>query len=166
MDTFLADSDPTDIEHLQCTGNASHCANDDDTHLLSNSLTVLNRSDSQTKQNCSEYGENNPFIMVWWLQSIYYLAFVSMVIIAAGGNIIVVWIVCSHKRMRCVTNFFLVNLAVADALISIMNTLFNFIYMLYSHWPFGRTYCKMSQFVATCTIAASTFTFMAIAIER
>ena len=165
MDTFLADSDPTDIEHLQCAGNASHCA-DDDTHLLSNSLTVLNRSDSQTKQNCSEYGENNPFIMVWWLQSIYYLAFVSMVIIAAGGNIIVVWIVCSHKRMRCVTNFFLVNLAVADALISIMNTLFNFIYMLYSHWPFGRTYCKMSQFVATCTIAASTFTFMAIAIER
>ena len=165
MDTFLADSDSTDIEQLQCAGNASHCA-DDDTHLLSKSLGVLNRSDSQTKQNCSEYGENNPFIMVWWLQSIYYLAFVSMVIIAAGGNIIVVWIVCSHKRMRCVTNFFLVNLAVADALISIMNTLFNFIYMLYSHWPFGRTYCKMSQFVATCTIAASTFTFMAIAIER
>ena len=150
-------------EQAYCSGNTSQCALETSTKKA---LTILNNSGEMTSQNSSVLGENNPFIMVWWLQAIYYLAFVSMVIAAAGGNIIVVWIVCSHKRMRCVTNFFLVNLAVADALISIMNTLFNFIYMLYSHWPFGRTYCKLSQFIATCTIAASTFTFMAIAVER
>ena len=119
-----------------------------------------------TTSDCYAVGTHNPFIMVWWLQMIYIVAFVSMVIVAAGGNIIVIWIVIAHKRMRTVTNYFLLNLAVADALISVTNTLFNFVYMVYSNWPFGRVYCKISQFINTCTIAASTFTFMAIAIDR
>ncbi len=104
--------------------------------------------------------------MPWYLQLVYIVAFVSMVIVAAGGNLIVIWIVMAHKRMRTVTNYFLVNLAAADALISLFNTLFNFVYMLYSDWPFGRMYCKFSQFIATCTISASVFTFVAIAIDR
>ena len=108
----------------------------------------------------------NPYILNWYLQLIYITIFVSMVIVAAGGNIIVIWIVLAHKRMRTVTNYFLVNLAVADALISIMNTLFNFVYMLYSDWPFGKNYCRFTQFIAPCTISASVFTFMAIAIDR
>ena len=116
--------------------------------------------------NTTSLGQENPFILVWYLQLIYIVVFVSMVLVAAGGNLIVTWIVMAHKRMRTVTNYFLVNLAVADALISILNTLFNFIYMLYSDWPFGRTYCKFTQFIATCTISASVFTFMAIAIDR
>lgn len=110
--------------------------------------------------------QGNLFIPVWYVQLIYIIAFASMVLVAAGGNIIVIWIVLAHKRMRTVTNYFLVNLAVADALISILNTLFNSIYMVRSHWPFGWKYCKFSQFVATCTISASVFTFMAIAIDR
>lgn len=110
--------------------------------------------------------QGNPYILPWYLQLIYILLFVSMVVVAAGGNIIVIWIVLAHKRMRTVTNYFLVNLAVADTLISLLNTLFNFVYMLYSDWPFGKDYCKFSQFIAPCTISASVFTFMAIAVDR
>ena len=112
---------------------------------------------------CSNH---NPFALPWYLQMIYIIAFVSMVLVAAGGNIIVIWIVLAHKRMRTVTNYFLVNLAVADAAISLVNTLFNFVYMMYQNWPFGRVYCKISQFISTGTICASVFTFMAIAIDR
>jgi len=89
-----------------------------------------------------------------------------MVIVATGGNIIVIWIVLAHKRMRTVTNYFLVNLAIADTLISVFNTVFNSVYMLYSDWPFGRSYCKFNMFIAPCTISASVFTFMAIAVDR
>ena len=108
----------------------------------------------------------NPFALAWYFQLIYIVAFVSMVLVAAGGNIIVIWIVLAHKRMRTVTNYFLVNLAVADAAISLCNTLFNFVYMLYQHWPFGRFYCKFVLFISNGTISASVFTFMAIALER
>ena len=123
-------------------------------------------SGSLGNETRSALGTGNRFILPWYLQVIYIIIFVLTVLISAGGNIIVIWIVLAHRRMRTVTNYFLVNLAVADALISILNTLFNFVYMLYSNWPFGKHYCRFSQFIAPCTISASVFTFMAIAIDR
>ena len=109
---------------------------------------------------------SNPFILPWHIQMIYIFAFVTIVLVSAGGNIIVIWVVVAHKRMRTVINYFLVNLAVADALISVLNALFNFVYMLHNNWPFGKAYCRFSQFISPCTISASVFTFMAIAIDR
>ena len=108
----------------------------------------------------------NPFILPWYIQLVYIVFFVAIVVIGAGGNLIVIWIVLAHERMRTVTNYFLVNLAVADALISIFNVLFSFIYMLDNDWRFGRIYCKFSNFISVCAISASVFTFMAIAIDR
>jgi hypothetical protein len=35
----------------------------------------------------------------------------------------------AHRRMRNVTNYFLVNLSMADLMMSVMNTVFNFIFM-------------------------------------
>lgn len=128
------------------------------------STSTANSSLSSDEEELMEY--QNPFILPWPFQVAYVVAFAAMVLVAAGGNLIVVWLVVAHKRMRTVTNYFLVNLAVADALISIVNTLFNFLYMLHSDWIFGRSYCKFTLFIATCTISASVFTFMAIAIDR
>lgn len=132
-----------------------------------NNISVMSGYSNSCLIENNETSQTNPFIMVWYLQLIHIVAFVSMVIVAAGGNAIVIWIVLAHKRMRTVTNYFLVNLAVADFLISVLNTLFNFVYMLHGNdWPFGRTYCKVSQFISTCTISVSVLTFMAIAIDR
>ena len=111
--------------------------------------------------------EGDRYILSWWIQLIFIVLFVGMVTVAAGGNIVVMWIVLAHKRMRTVTNYFLVNLAMADTLISLLNVVFNFIYMLHgNNWLFGDTYCRVSSFIATCTISASVLTFMAIAIDR
>ncbi|ESO03860.1 hypothetical protein HELRODRAFT_121592, partial [Helobdella robusta] len=106
------------------------------------------------------------FLMPWYIESIYGLFYLLMVLVAAGGNFIVIWIVVGHKRMRTVTNYFLVNLAISDALITIFNTMFNFIYMARSHWPFGSYYCKFTHFIVPCTISSSVFTFIAIAFDR
>lgn len=59
-----------------------------------------------------------------------------------------------------------VNLSIADAMVSTLNTTLNFVYMLNSNWPFGTLFCKISQFVASLSICASVFTLMAIAIDR
>lgn len=137
------------LENVSCS---------DECHLSTGLNSTADGSETGT--------DDGQFIPPWPLQAVYILAFVSMVVVAAGGNLIVIWIVLAHKRMRTVTNYFLVNLAVADTLISIFNTLFSFAYMLYNHWVFGRAYCKFTQFIAPCTISASVFTFMAIAIDR
>ncbi|XP_055643026.1 tachykinin-like peptides receptor 99D isoform X2 [Toxorhynchites rutilus septentrionalis] len=89
-----------------------------------------------------------------------------MVTIATVGNMVVIWIVLAHKSMRTVTNYFLVNLSIADAMVSTLNVTFNYTYMLNLDWPFGNLYCKISQFIAILSICASVFTLMAISIDR
>ena len=149
----------TDSLSPSCDDDQPSCACRDDVNC--NSTTTGNTS-SLTSQTC----DTTQYALSWQLQFIYVVAFVFIVVVATGGNAIVIWVVVAHKRMRTVINYFLVNLAVADAFISVFNTLFNFVYMINNNWPFGRGYCRFAQFIAPCTISASVFTFMAIAIDR
>lgn len=110
--------------------------------------------------------EFNIFILPWWQQLMWSLFFGIMIFIATGGNAIVMWIVLAHKRMRSVTNYFLVNLSLADTMVSTLNVIFNFIYMIDGDWPFGEAYCKISNFIAIVSVAASVFTLMAISFDR
>ncbi|KAG5313887.1 TLR2 protein, partial [Acromyrmex insinuator] len=125
--------------------------------------------DNDTYHNGTNYTDlapRNQFVLPWWRQMIWTLLFAGMITVATGGNLIVIWIVLAHRRMRTVTNYFLVNLSIADAMVSTLNVTFNYTYMLNSHWPFGTLYCKISQFIAVLTICASVFTLMAISIDR
>ncbi|XP_037951754.1 tachykinin-like peptides receptor 99D isoform X2 [Teleopsis dalmanni] len=139
--------------------------------------TIYEMCTESLYNNCSEVNgtANNThpipaddisFILPWWRQVLWNILFVGMVIVATGGNLIVVWIVLTTKRMRTVTNYFIVNLSIADAMVSSLNVTFNYIYMLDNDWPFGELYCKISQFIATLSISASVFTLMAISIDR
>lgn len=115
--------------------------------------------------NETQWVENN-FNLPWWHELLWSIVFGGMVVVATGGNLIVIWIVLADRRMRTVTNIFIVNLSVADAMVSTLNVIFNFHYMLNLHWNFGRIYCKISQFVSILSICASVFTLMAISFDR
>lgn len=125
-------------------------------------LTFVNNVTAEYNQSDSE----NHFLLPWWQQSIFFLALVAILAVASGGNLIVIWIVLAHKRMRTVTNYFLVNLAIADFLISVLNMPFTFMFLVYQDWWFGTFFCKFSCFISPCTISVSVLTFMAIAIDR
>lgn len=123
-------------------------------------------SDENMFMNGSRMEEKNIYIMPWPQQALWSLLFGWMVIVAAGGNLIVIWIVVAHKRMRSVTNYFIVNLSIADTMVSTLNVIFNFVYLLHGDWPFGEVYCKFSNFIAIVSVSASVLTLMAIAIDR
>ncbi|XP_055325493.1 tachykinin-like peptides receptor 86C [Sitodiplosis mosellana] len=72
----------------------------------------------------------------------------------------------AHREMRTITNYFLLNLSVADLMMSSLNCMFNFIYMLNSDWPFGRFYCSLNNFLGNVTVATSVFTLVAISFDR
>ncbi|XP_043467178.1 tachykinin-like peptides receptor 99D [Leptopilina heterotoma] len=133
---------------------------------LTPSWIVANETFFRNDTNLTDTEDGNQFILPWWRQMIWTLLFAGMIVVATGGNLIVIWIVLAHKRMRTVTNYFLVNLSIADAMVSTLNVIFNYTYMLNSHWPFGNLYCKISQFIAVLTICASVFTLMAISFDR
>lgn len=109
---------------------------------------------------------NQPYILPWYQQLLWTLLFASMIMVAIIGNIIVMWIILAHRRMRTVTNLFLLNLAFADFLLAGGNATFNFIFMLNSHWPFGETFCVVSNFVANLTVSTSVFTILAMSLDR
>ncbi|XP_041970883.1 tachykinin-like peptides receptor 86C [Aricia agestis] len=101
-----------------------------------------------------------------WAHNSWVCVFAAMLAVAIGGNAIVIWIVTAHRRMRTVTNYFLVNLSFADLMMASLNCLFNFIYMLHSDWVFGVRYCQLSNFIANVTVAASVFTLTGISFDR
>ncbi|RZF35287.1 hypothetical protein LSTR_LSTR011669 [Laodelphax striatellus] len=134
---------------------------------MSCNMSVASWHNSSFEVNDTDYGDSgNMFILPLWKQMLWTFLYATMVFVATGGNLIVIWIVLAHKRMRTVTNYFLVNLSIADAMVSTLNVTFNYIYMLNSDWPFGTLYCKITQFVAVLSICASVFTLMAISIDR
>eukprot|EP00095_Tigriopus_kingsejongensis_P002266 maker-scaffold633_size121756-snap-gene-0.27 protein:Tk02266 transcript:maker-scaffold633_size121756-snap-gene-0.27-mRNA-1 annotation:"tachykinin-like peptides receptor 86c" len=110
--------------------------------------------------------EDSPFQMSNVADIVWTLVFSSMIVSAIFGNLVVFWIVLAHKRMQNVTNYFLVNLSLADLMMSCLNTIFNFIFMKNRTWIFGSIYCTINNFIAYMSVAVSVFTLMAISIDR
>ena len=52
----------------------------------------------------------------------------------------------SNARMRSVTNYFIVNLSIADIINATLNVIPNFTYMLTGNWPFGNFFCCFKLF--------------------
>lgn len=74
----------------------------------------------------------NQFVQPVWRIVLWAVAYSTIVIVSVVGNITVIWIILAHKRMRTVTNYFLVNLAFAEASMSAFNTVINFVYSVHN----------------------------------
>lgn len=78
-------------------------------------------------------------------QLFYVAVFFSLIVASCTGNLMVVWIVLRHERMRTVTNYYLLNLAVSDLAITILNTGFSGTYNLYYNWIFSSAHCAFNN---------------------
>ncbi|KAF0038834.1 hypothetical protein F2P81_009318 [Scophthalmus maximus] len=114
--------------------------------------------------NCSD--GFNQFVQPVWQITLWAVAYCGMVAVSVVGNVVVVWIILAHKRMRTVTNYFLVNLALAEAAMSAFNTVINFAYAVHNEWYFGLVYCRFHNFFPIAAIFASIYSMTAIALDR
>ncbi|XP_039614977.1 neuromedin-K receptor-like [Polypterus senegalus] len=124
-------------------------------------LTIQLNASSKFSGNVS-----SQFIQASWQIGLWSIAYGSIVAVAVFGNLIVIWIILAHKRMRTVTNYFLLNLAFCDASMAAFNTLINFIYALHNEWYFGQAYCKFQNFFPITAVFASIYSMTAIAVDR
>ncbi|XP_059820638.1 substance-P receptor-like [Hypanus sabinus] len=106
------------------------------------------------------------FIQPNWLIALWALAYSAIVLVAVCGNIVVMWIILAHKRMRTVTNYLLVNLAFAETSMAAFNTVINFVYSIHNDWYFGAGYCRFQNFFPITAMFASIYSMTAIAIDR
>ncbi|CAL8332513.1 unnamed protein product [Lota lota] len=93
-------------------------------------------------------------------------AYSLIIVISLLGNTTVCHVVIKTKRMHSATSLFIVNLAVADILITVLNTPFTLVRFVNSNWMFGRVMCHISRFVQYCSLHVSTLTLTAIALDR
>ncbi|KAG7214976.1 hypothetical protein INR49_019725 [Caranx melampygus] len=121
--------------------------------------------------NCSD--AFNQFVQPLWQITLWAVAYCSIVAVSVVGNVLVIWIILAHKRMRTVTNYFLVknprlllNLAFAEAAMSAFNTVINFAYAVHNEWYFGLVYCRFHNFFPIAAIFASIYSMTAIALDR
>ncbi|XP_050057165.1 tachykinin-like peptides receptor 86C isoform X5 [Aphis gossypii] len=135
--------------------------------LKSSDLTMSKRTIAKDRLHDCVYPLPEPAHNIsLWHKLIWSTVFIAMLIVAIVGNSIVIWIVAAHRRMRTVTNCYMVSLSISDLFMASLNCLPNFIYMLNSDWAFGLELCMVSNFVAYWTVASSVFTLVAITLNR
>ncbi|KAA0717902.1 Neuromedin-K receptor [Triplophysa tibetana] len=125
---------------------------------LSASLLYDEEDGNETSTNLFEQPD--------WQVSLWAIAYSLIVIVSIIGNVTVIWIILAHKRMRTVTNYFIVNLAFSDASMATFNTVFNFVYALHNDWYFGLGYCKFQNFFPITAMFSSIYSMAAIAVDR
>ncbi|KAF1488766.1 Substance-P receptor, partial [Eudyptula minor novaehollandiae] len=108
----------------------------------------------------------NQFVQPPWQVALWAVAYALIVVVSVVGNVVVMWIILAHKRMRTVTNYFLVNLAFAEASMSAFNTVVNFTYAIHNEWYYGLLYCKFHNFFPIAAVFASIYSMTAIALDR
>ncbi|XP_061448758.1 substance-P receptor [Rhineura floridana] len=110
--------------------------------------------------------DGNQFVQPAWQVALWAVAYALIVLVSVVGNLVVMWIILAHKRMRTVTNYFLVNLAFAEASMAAFNTLVNFTYAVHNVWYYGLFYCRFQNFFPVAAVFASIYSMTAIAVDR
>ncbi|KAK0136539.1 Neuromedin-K receptor [Merluccius polli] len=108
----------------------------------------------------------NRFVQPAWRVALWSLAYSAVVAVAVCGNLVVMWIILAHKRMRTVTNYFLLNLAFSDASVAAFNASVNCVYAAHGDWYFGDAYCKFHNLFPVTAMFASISFMTAISVDR
>ncbi|EPY83753.1 hypothetical protein CB1_000533036 [Camelus ferus] len=106
------------------------------------------------------------FSMPGWQLALWAAAYLALVLVAVTGNATVIWIILAHQRMRTVTNYFIVNLALADLCMAAFNAAFNFVYASHNIWYFGRAFCYFQNLFPITAMFVSIYSMTAIAADR
>ncbi|XP_077992849.1 histamine H2 receptor-like [Glandiceps talaboti] len=124
---------------------------------------------SETKYNWNESDRVNPETVA--NRPMVAIVIIGIVIVAITlatilGNILVCLAAVVNRKLRTVTNFFVVSLAVADLLVGLLVLPFSATYEIKREWPFGVILCNIwiSMDVLLCTV--SILNLFAISLDR
>ena len=82
------------------------------------------------------------------------------------GNVSLFLIVYKNPNLRTITNMFILNLAAADILVSVLNMPVTMVTIVKEHWIFGHTACVALGYFTILSFIASVMSLGMIAINR
>ena len=90
----------------------------------------------------------------------------SFIMFAIVGNIMVILSVVCNRQLRIPTNYFIINLAIADLLLGTTVLPVSATLEVLDHWVFGRIFCDIWAAVDVLCCTASIMSLCAISIDR
>ncbi|XP_032664503.1 cholecystokinin receptor-like isoform X2 [Odontomachus brunneus] len=82
------------------------------------------------------------------------------------GNSLVLITLARNRKMRTVTNVYLLNLAVSDLLLGVFCMPFTLLGQILKNFIFGLTMCKLIPYFQAVSVSVDVWTLVAISIER
>ncbi|CAH1793438.1 unnamed protein product [Owenia fusiformis] len=114
-----------------------------------------------------DYNYLNEMKKVGHLEMALKVFFYSIIIcLALVGNTLVIFIVWRSKSMRTTTNYYIVNLAVSDILVTLCCSWVHLVDDLSEGWVLGPIFCKINSFAQVLVLVSSTLTLTLIACDR
>ncbi|XP_066869742.1 alpha-1D adrenergic receptor isoform X3 [Kogia breviceps] len=90
----------------------------------------------------------------------------AFILTAVAGNLMVILSVACNRHLQTVTNYFIVNLAVADLLLSTTVLPFSATMEVLGFWAFGRAFCDVWAAVDVLCCTASILSLCTISVDR
>lgn len=169
----FSDVEPTPIPHLNSTMNEILVITD-----LVTQASLKNSTDNPNDTSEAIHISNN-YAYVFeptWSTNSWLLCFLltvktavmALIIIAAlFGNLLVIVSVMRHRKLRVITNYFVVSLALADMLVAIWAMCFNFsVEVTGGRWIFGYFMCDVWNSLDVYFSTASILHLCCISVDR
>nr|XP_015802332.2 cholecystokinin receptor type A [Nothobranchius furzeri] len=99
-------------------------------------------------------------------QTVRIILYSLIFLLSVLGNSLIIAVLVRNKRMRTVTNLFLLSLAVSDLMVSLVCIPFTLIPNLMKDFIFGISICKLVMYFMGVSVSVSTFNLVAISLER
>lgn len=91
---------------------------------------------------------------------------IIIALVALVGNVSVYFIVIRNKKLRTITNFFILGLAAADILVSVANMPVTAVALFAGNWPLDYMSCLVFGFINMLTLCSSVLSLCNISINR
>ncbi|XP_051028673.1 kiSS-1 receptor [Acomys russatus] len=98
-----------------------------------------------------------------WLVPLF---FAVLMLLGLVGNSLVIYVICRHKHMRTVTNFYIANLAATDVTFLLCCVPFTALLYPLPAWVLGDFMCKFVNYIQQVSVQATCATLTAMSVDR
>uniref|UniRef100_A0A4W5RVK2 Gastrin/cholecystokinin type B receptor n=1 Tax=Hucho hucho TaxID=62062 RepID=A0A4W5RVK2_9TELE len=99
-------------------------------------------------------------------QTVRIILYSLIFLVSVLGNSLIIAVLVRNRRMRTVTNLFLLSLAASDLMLCLFCMPFTLIPNLMRDFVFGSGICKVAMYFMGISVSVSTFNLVAISLER
>ena len=95
------------------------------------------------------------------------MLYIVIFLISVIGNSMVCLVILRRRKMKTVTNYFILNLGIADLALTCICIPFDIpVQEMQYHWPYGSFMCKVLYPLQTLTLFAAVYTLTVVSLVR